>query len=150
MSDRSPDLNALVGEREDFLDWFNTTWRAAEDALHEGDPGPRLTTWSKREPVTLFGAFLSATNAQDAKAVFQRIAKSFADITSSAIDLIASDVSGDLAYTVHRESTSTSVDGVPGDYVLRVTQVYRREGGEWKVVHRHADRDPGETWPFAS
>jgi ketosteroid isomerase-like protein len=22
---------------------------------------------------------------------------------------------------------------------LRVTQVYRREGGEWKVVHRHGD-----------
>jgi ketosteroid isomerase-like protein len=27
----------------------------------------------------------------------------------------------------------------PRDYTLRVTQVYRREEGEWKVVHRHAD-----------
>ena len=34
-----------------------------------------------------------------------------------------------------------SIDGVPVEpYTLRVTQVYRREHGEWKVVHRHADQ----------
>jgi ketosteroid isomerase-like protein len=34
-----------------------------------------------------------------------------------------------------------SIDGVPVEpYTLRVTQVYRREDGEWKVVHRHGDR----------
>ena len=131
-----------MGDREDFLEWFHTTWRAAEDALHQGDSGPRFSTWSEREPVTLFGAFVGAEDPQAARAVFQRIAESFGDFASSAIDLIAADVSCDLAYTVHREITSTSVDGVPGDYVLRVTQVYRREDGEWKVVHRHADRDP--------
>jgi hypothetical protein len=25
------------------------------------------------------------------------------------------------------------------DWSLRVTQVYRREGAEWQLVHRHAD-----------
>ena len=29
--------------------------------------------------------------------------------------------------------------GEPRSYTLRATQVYRREDGEWKVVHRHAD-----------
>jgi ketosteroid isomerase-like protein len=34
-----------------------------------------------------------------------------------------------------------SIDGVPVEpYTLRVTQVYRREDGEWKVVHRHGDQ----------
>jgi ketosteroid isomerase-like protein len=34
-----------------------------------------------------------------------------------------------------------SIDGVPVEpYTLRVTQVYRREDGSWKVVHRHGDR----------
>ena len=70
----------------------------------------------------------------------------FTGLGSSDIDLVAAEVSGDLAYTVHREITSTTVDAVPSDYVLRVTQVYRREdGGEWKVVHRHGDPDPAET-----
>jgi ketosteroid isomerase-like protein len=54
--------------------------------------------------------------------------------------VIAAVVSGDLAYTVELEHTSVSVDGVPVQpYTLRVTQVYRREDGEWKVVHRHGD-----------
>jgi ketosteroid isomerase-like protein len=25
------------------------------------------------------------------------------------------------------------------DWSLRVTQVYRRDGSDWRVVHRHAD-----------
>jgi ketosteroid isomerase-like protein len=36
------------------------------------------------------------------------------------------------------------VNGEPRAYTLRATQVYRREGGEWKVVHRHADTAPDE------
>ena len=49
-----------------------------------------------------------------------------------------------MAYTVGYEHTQASVDGTPRTYSLRVTQVYRREGGDWKVAHRHADtvRDP--------
>jgi ketosteroid isomerase-like protein len=31
------------------------------------------------------------------------------------------------------------VNGEPRRYTLRATQVYRREDGEWKVAHRHAD-----------
>jgi hypothetical protein len=34
----------------------------------------------------------------------------------------------------------------PRPYMLRVTTIFRREDGEWKVVHRHANAaaDPGE------
>ena len=47
--------------------------------------------------------------------------------------------SGNKAYTAGLEHTSASVDGQPRSYTLRATQVYRREGGEWKVAHRHGD-----------
>ncbi|MFE7404646.1 YybH family protein [Isoptericola sp. NPDC057559] len=132
-----------MGDREDFLDWFGTTWRAAEDALHDGDDRPRDRTWSRHAPVTLFGAWMEAVGPAEARAVFARLAESFSGVGSAEVDLVAADVSGDLAYTVHREITSTRVDGRPRDYVLRVTQVYRREDDGWKVVHRHADGGPG-------
>lgn len=53
-------------------------------------------------------------------------------------------VSGDLGYVVGTEHTTASVgrEG-PVPYALRVTLIFRREGGEWKEVHRHADPVPG-------
>jgi hypothetical protein len=32
---------------------------AADTAIHNGDAGPRIAIWSRKEPVTLFGALLS-------------------------------------------------------------------------------------------
>ena len=131
-----------MDDDRDFLEWFQTTWHDGEVALHNGDAGPRdQTTWSRTEPVTLFGAWLSARSSEEARAVFRTIADAFSHAEEGGIELIAHGVSGDLAYTVHRELTTTSVNGEPREYVLRTTQVYRREDGTWKVVHRHADNE---------
>lgn len=136
-----------MGDREEFLDWFRTTWREAEVALHDGDAGPRDRTWSAVPPVTLFGAWYTATDPEAVRAAFGRLAASFAGTTASEVDVVAAEVSGDLAYTVCREAATTTVDGVPRDYVLRVTQVYRREADGWKVVHRHGDEWPASPAP---
>ena len=135
-------FNLCMSDREEFLAWFDTDWRAAEDALHNGDATLRFKTWSDREPVTLFGAWHNATDPAGAREVFLGLEKRFSEVSSSDIELVAADLSGDLAYTVHREITSTSVNDQPRSYVLRVTQVYRRENGAWKVVHRHGDEEP--------
>ena len=135
-------------EDQEFLQWFTTTWHDAEVALHNGDAGPRKEiTWSAREPVTLFGAWMNATNADEARAVFTKLEEAFSDSVQGDISLVAHGVSGDLAYTVHREHTATSVNGEDLRYVLRVTQVYRREDGTWRVVHRHADNEPSAGTP---
>jgi ketosteroid isomerase-like protein len=53
-------------------------------------------------------------------------------------------VSEDLAYIVGYEHTMASVGGAePEAYDLRVTTIFRREHGQWKIVHRHADPMPG-------
>jgi ketosteroid isomerase-like protein len=66
---------------------------------------------------------------------------------ADAVDLehfvIAS--SGDMAYTVGFERMHVSVDGGPRrDMTLRVTHIYRRIDGDWKLVHRHADFPPSD------
>src|SRR5271166_1284122 len=46
-------------------------------------------------------------------------------------------------YTVGFERSHVSFDnGPPRDMVLRVTHIYRRTDGEWKLIHRHADFAP--------
>jgi ketosteroid isomerase-like protein len=57
-------------------------------------------------------------------------------------ETVAADVVGDMAFTAGYERTQASINGEPQRYVLRVTQVYRREDGDWKVAHRHADTAP--------
>jgi ketosteroid isomerase-like protein len=126
-------------DRDDFLAWVETTLVEAERALHDGDPAPRRALWSRHEPVTVLGAWRNAHGQREVDELFAALGRSFSDCTSFRLELMAYDVVGDLAYTAGVEHTAASVDGVPRSYRLRVTQVYRREDGEWRVAHRHGD-----------
>ncbi|MFH5823765.1 YybH family protein [Georgenia sp. AZ-5] len=128
-----------MADREDFLRWVETSLYEAELALHNGDAGPRRALWSRAEPVSILGAFRNAHGRAEVEEVFTFLERTFSDCTSYMFELQAYDVGGDMAYTAGLEHTSTSVDGQPRSYTLRATQVYRREGGTWKVAHRHAD-----------
>ena len=127
------------------LDDFLTTTLArqveAEEAIHNGDPEPRLEMWSRRDPVTVLGALgMSKSGWDEVSQVFRWIASRFSNCTEYSFELFAADVSGDLAYTIGYEHSSRSFNGGPVEsHTLRVTHVYRREDGEWKIVHRHAD-----------
>ena len=55
-------------------------------------------------------------------------------------EVVSTYASGDLVALVLIEWQRAEVGGLPAqDWSLRVTQVYRREGGDWQLVHRHAD-----------
>ena len=128
-----------MSEREDFLSWVNTTLYEAELALHNGDAAPRRALWSRNEPVSVLGAWRNARGQAEIDELFALLASRFSDCTSYAIEVLAYDVAGDMAYTAGLEHTSTSVGGEPRSYTLRATQIYRREDGEWRVAHRHGD-----------
>ena len=128
-----------MADRDDFLTWVRTELQDAERALHEGDPAPRRALWSRREPVSVLGAWRNAFGQEEVAELFDALGRSFSECTSFEIEVLAADVVGDLAYTAGLEHTSASVDGEPRTYTLRVTQVYRREEGEWRVAHRHGD-----------
>ena len=131
-----------MSELDDFLGWVTTRHLDAEVAILSGDPEPRRTVWSHQDPVTLFGAWYTASGWSDVSAVFGRLGTVFSDCVAFERELVAADVSGDLAYTVWYEHSRASLNGIPSGGTLRVTHIYRREAGEWKVVHRHADSPP--------
>ena len=56
------------------------------------------------------------------------------------LELVESYASGDIAVLVAIERQHGEVGGMPDqDWSLRVTLVFRREGSDWRLVHRHAD-----------
>ncbi|MET4146206.1 ketosteroid isomerase-like protein [Arthrobacter sp. UYCo732] len=128
-----------MSDRDDFLAWVKSDLHDAEVALHNGDAAPRRALWSRNEPVSVLGAWRSAFGQYELNDLFESLERQFSDCTSYSFELLSYDIVGDVAYTAGREHTSTSVDGQPRSYILRATQVYRREDGQWKVFHRHAD-----------
>ena len=106
--------------------------------------------WSTQEPVTVFGAEKTVIGSDEARQVFRWLATRFSDLTDYRFELVAAGANGDLAYSVGYEHASFSMDGGPvAPLTLRVTHVYRREDGEWRIVHRHADAPPTGQIPSA-
>ena len=122
--------------------------RAAEQAIHNGDAEPRIALWSRTDPVTVFGAKLSASGWDDVEPLFRNVASWFSDSAQYEFEVTAAGASGDLAYTIGYEHNQVKVDGQPRTYTLRVTHVYRREDGQWRIVHRHADVPPTDDGPI--
>ena len=58
----------------------------------------------------------------------------------ATLEVVQTYASGDLVVLVVVERQHGEVgDYPPQDWSLRVTLVFRREGGEWRLAHRHAD-----------
>lgn len=130
-----------MNEVEDFLRNMLPRQIDAERALCSGDAEPRLRLWSKNDPITLLGAFgVQKSGWDELVATFRWVASRFSNCQAYEFDLFAAGASGDLAYTVGFEKVTASTDGGPVEpFVVRVTHGYRREDGEWRIVHRHGD-----------
>jgi ketosteroid isomerase-like protein len=133
-----------MSELDDFLTPTLDRQVEAEQALVNGDPGLRLAMTSTQDPVTVFGAKVPLRSGWDEVSETLRwLAARWSDSIDYRFEVVAADVSGDMAYLVGFEHIANSVVGVPVEpYTLRVTHIFRRENGEWKIAHRHADYVP--------
>jgi ketosteroid isomerase-like protein len=134
-----------MSELDDFVTGFLPRQIEAEEAIHNGDAQPRMALWSSNDPLTVLGAAsgMCKSGRDEVSRISHWIASRFSDCASYDFELVAAEVSGDLAYTVGYERCDRSIDGRPvSSSLLRVTHVYRREDGEWKIVHRHGDTPP--------
>jgi ketosteroid isomerase-like protein len=70
----------------------------------------------------------------------EALEKFFAGGGEADFELEQSYASGELVVLVGVERQHGTVGGLPDqDWSLRVTLVFRREGADWRLVHRHAD-----------
>jgi quercetin dioxygenase-like cupin family protein/ketosteroid isomerase-like protein len=137
---------AAENEVEEFRRTILVRQAEAEEAFVHGDPGPRMELWSRRDPVTLFGAIgMSESGWDQLSQTFSWVVTRFSNVSNYRFDVSLVEVSGDIAYTLGFEHFEGSIVGRPVESVtVRVTHIYRREEGDWKIVHRHAD-NPGQT-----
>jgi ketosteroid isomerase-like protein len=132
-----------VDDAETFVSAVMPALTEADTALHNGDAEPRKVLWSRTDPVTLFGAAKTTIGADEVIPFFDVLATRFSNCESFTYEVTAAGVSGDLAYVAGIERTTASVGGAdPQPYALRVTTIFRREGGDWKIIHRHGDALP--------
>lgn len=112
---------------------------SALNKMANGDAGPLAGIWANSPEVTTMHPIGGREVGWEAvRASFEGVADNAADGTIELSDQIIHRV-GDLAYELGVERGRFTLAGHPVDIEHRVTNVYRREGGTWKIVHHHTD-----------
>ena len=138
-----------MNEPESFRALISQKQHEAEAALVRGDVGPRLAMWSRNDPVSLFGAVgVSKTGWDQLRPTFESVASRLSGGHDVRYEILTCEVRGDMAWSAGFAGFTGTMDGGPPTrYALRLTHVYRREDGDWKVVHEHSDfRAPEGAW----
>ena len=108
----------------------------------KGNPEPLKMVYSHREDVSLANPFGPPVRGwEQAAETMERAASRYRDGEITGFENVAKYVTPELAYIVEVERYKAKVGG--GEKLapisLRVTSIFRREDGVWKIVHRHAD-----------
>lgn len=138
MPTSSPDFQQFIDRRADIaLAYVN------------GDAGPLGEIVTREEPAHFFGpngGHVDGVAAVDKD--YRDGAAHFEAGGDSRVEVLQAQDSGDLAYWVGLQHAHVRVKGKlhPVFMELRVTEIFRREEGCWRLVHRHADMlaKPGE------
>jgi ketosteroid isomerase-like protein len=116
-----------------------------EALAHEinGDPGPMMEVWSHGSDVTVMHPLGGReTGWEEVRASWEQAAQAFSEGKVSLVSLVVVPLADDVAYTLGTEHGQAKLGDETVGIDWRVTNIYRREGGEWKMVHHHADVSP--------
>jgi len=136
---------------EDEIRQASVRYYASLNRLINGDSGPMLEVWSHGPDVsTMNPRGVANVGWEGVSAGWERAAQSLSDGQVWAEDLVVVPLADDVAYTLGREHGEVKVGGEPVPIDWRVTTIYRRERGGWKVVHNHTDVSPTMVESLAS
>jgi ketosteroid isomerase-like protein len=127
--------------RSDF-EIFLKSADAAQVELQNGKADSYKTLWSHSDDVTLSGGFGGGIEKGWA-AVSKRLdwaASQFSNGTNS-IERLVMYATMDIGYVVQIERIKfkAAATGEDASRISRVTMIFRRENGQWRIVHRQAD-----------
>ena len=131
MSDDVHDFEAFMRQRVE-----------AARAYVNGDADPLARLATDANPATFFsprGDLVQGAQAVDAR--YRADAQGFATGNDTTIEVLQMGVSEGVAYWVGVQRANVHLQGRAelAPFNLRVTEIFRREGSTWKLVHRHAD-----------
>lgn len=116
---------------------------AAARAYVCGDAAPLVRITARTGDATFYAPRGGSVHgADEVLSTYKRDAEYFAPGGESSFEILQIGASDGLAYWVGFQRSMTHLRGrsEPVPFDLRVTEVFRREGDGWKLVHRHADQ----------
>jgi ketosteroid isomerase-like protein len=112
----------------------------ATSAFMRGDMDRYLALTPHAPGFTLMNPFGGPPNRYEDRTESLRAAASYFKAGEAKLELSETHVWDDTVVLVMIERQHGEVGGLPDqDWPLRVTQIYRRDGPDWLLVHRHAD-----------
>ena len=115
---------------------------AALNRMANGDARPLADIWSQGTDVTTMHPIGGREVGWDkVRGSFQQVAEIASEGRIRLEDQLIR-VVGDLAYELGAERGQAKFAGQQVSLDHRVTNIYRREAGSWKVVHHHTDVSP--------
>lgn len=115
---------------------------AALNSMLNGDAAALAGIWSHGEQVTTMhpvgGRELGWAKVNE---TWQQVAKAMSGGEVKLVDQVLQ-VGEDMACEVGTERGNATLAGQQIAIDQRVTNVYRRDGGAWKIVHHHTDVSP--------
>jgi ketosteroid isomerase-like protein len=70
---------------------------------------------------------------------YHQDAKLFSPRSKNELEIIDARASGEIGFWVGLQRFEGAIGGKNANLTLRITEIFRRVHGEWKLVHRHAD-----------
>jgi ketosteroid isomerase-like protein len=115
---------------------------AALNRMANGDAGPMMEIWSHTSDVsTMHPIGGREVGWEQVRGPWEQVASMASDGQISLKDSLIW-VVGDLAYEIGTETGEAKFGGHQVSLDQRVTNIYRREAGGWKIVHHHSDLSP--------